>query len=76
MDKARKHYVKKCLDEFGYDAAQVELNTLESSKNLRIEEYDAEERKIIGVGGLNEVIKAIQEEIVVLQNDTKNEIIL
>lgn len=76
IDKVRKHYVKKCLDDFGYDAAQVELNTLENSKRLRLEEYDAEERKITGVGGLNEVIKAIQDEIIVLQNDTKNEIIL
>lgn len=30
MDKARKHYVKICLDEFGYDAAQslIFLNRL------------------------------------------------
>lgn len=76
MDKTRKHYVRKCLEEFGYDAAQVELKTYEENKRLRIEEYNVEEEKIIGVGGLNDAIKIIQDEIITLQNNTKNEIIL
>ena len=60
MDKARKHYVKKCLDEFGYDAAQVELNTLESSKNLRIVEIEFDEERMKEVFG-EEILPIIKE---------------
>lgn len=73
VDKIRKHYVKKLLDEFGYDAAQAELKTLEIAKKSRIEEYNKEEEKITGASGLLKKIELIQEEIIFLQKDTKNE---
>lgn len=76
VDKLRKHNVKKCLDEFEYDSVKTELNTLGIAMNQRIDEFNAEKEKITGAGGLNEVIKAIHDDIITLQNDTKNEILL
>lgn len=76
ISKLRKHYVKLCLNDFDYDLVKAELSTLENVKNQRIDEYNAEKEKITGIGGLNDEIKAIQNEINTLQNDTKNEILL
>lgn len=76
VDKLRKHYVKKYANEFGYDTEIVSLNTLAASKQLREIEYDTENEKVAGTGGLNEIIRRIQEEITTLQNGTKNEILL
>lgn len=76
VDKLRRHHVKECLDKFGYDRELVELNTLDKSKKLRIDEFNIESKKITGPGGLNEVIKTIQDEIVALQNSTQNEVLL
>lgn len=75
-DKIRKHYVKKALDEFEYDIKQGELNTLNVSRKRCSDEFDTEEEKITGKDGLNEKIKAIQEEIINLQSKTKNETLL
>ena len=76
VDKLRKHYVKKFANEFGYDAEIVTLNTLAASKQLRETEYDSENEKVTGTGGLNEIIRGIQDEITTLQNGTKNEMLL
>ena len=42
--------------------------------NQRINEYNIEEEKITGTGGLNDVIKSIQDDITALQTSTKNEV--
>ncbi len=76
VNKIRKHYVKECLNEFDYDAELVRLNTLDATKTLRTNEFNSEAEKITGSGGLNEIAKSIQDEIIALQNDTKNEILL
>lgn len=76
IDKLRKHYVKKCLKEFNYDSIKAKLNTLETVMNQCIYEYNTEEEKITGSGGLNDVIRAIQNEIIDLQSETQNENLL
>lgn len=72
-DRIRKHYVKCCLDEFNYDARTAKLSVLNAARNQRISEYNSEEEKINGPGGLNEKVEVIQNEIISLQNKTKNE---
>ena len=75
-NRVRKHYVKQYLDKFDYETKLFELKKLEVTKDLRISEYDSEEKKITGEDGLDVHIKSIQDDIVSLQNETKNEILL
>ena len=75
-EKLRKHHVRECLDEFGYEAKITELSMLREAMTQRILEYDAEEKKIVGVGGLNSAIQAIQYEITELRKNTVNETLL
>lgn len=72
-DKVRRHHVKKCLDEFGYDSELSNLDKLEEVKSIRNDEYHKEELKIYE---LEKEINIIQKEIQILQNDTKNESLL
>lgn len=72
-DKVRRHHVKKCLDEFGYNSELSNLDKLEEVKSIRDDEYHKEELKIYE---LEEEINIIQKEIQILQNGTKNESLL
>ncbi|MBE5705516.1 MAG: hypothetical protein EGR78_00890 [Erysipelotrichaceae bacterium] len=75
-DRVRKHYVKIYIDEFKYDTEIKDLNLLKSIMELQKDEFNTQEKKIIGPGGLNEKIETINNEISKLQRETKNEIIL
>lgn len=76
ISKLRKHYAKKYLDEFEYDSALMEMKILEKQYKTYADEYDTEQKKISGIGGLEDVIKALEKDISILQSSTKNEIIL
>lgn len=73
IDRVRRHYVKIILDEFNYASHQGKLCTLKASENLRINEFNSEKSKIDGIGGLNEKIDSIQNEIITLQRKTISE---
>lgn len=72
-DKVRRHHVKKCLDEFGYNSELSNLDKLEEVKSIRDDEYHKEELKIYE---LEEEINIIQKEIQILQNGTKMKVSL
>lgn len=74
--KLRYHYIKKQMDEFDYVSKKAMADTLLNAKNQREKEFNDEEDKINGGGGLKECINTILAEIVDLQNQTKNEAIL
>lgn len=76
VNKIRMHYVKECLKEFNYDDESDKLNKLSETKTLRSNEYNYEKEKITGAGGLNEIVNSIRNEIIRLQNSTKNETVL
>lgn len=72
-DKIRKHYVKKELNDFGYENKQVEINFLKNNKTQCDSDYDKENKKKIDI--LN-YIYSIKKEIINLQNETKSELLL
>ncbi|SFO03714.1 Wobble nucleotide-excising tRNase [Pseudobutyrivibrio sp. UC1225] len=75
-EKLRKHYVKMALDNFEYDVAYAELNIAKADKEKYEREFFDEEQKIEGYGGLKEQINRIQNDLLELYSQTKNETLL
>ena len=65
-EKIRFHYVKEELNNFDYDTKNGKITVFEMDLKQRIAEYEAEEQKITGPTGINNEIKAFQNEIVML----------
>ncbi len=75
-EKIRLHYVKEELNNFDYDTKLGQFSVFESELNKRKAEFLIEEQKITGPFGIDSEIQAYQNQIVQLQNQTKNESIL
>ena len=75
-EKIRLHNVKEELISFDFEVKKGQASVLEADLEQRKAEFSVEEQKIIGSTGIDAEIKAYQDEIVKLQNKTKNEAIL
>lgn len=80
QEKAREllrfHSVKEQLEAFEFVVRMRELELLEKQKDLMHDELMNEILKLTGENGINEQIAGLQEKIVELQKETRNEKIL
>lgn len=76
IKKIKYHRIKQLLDEFNYFSKKAEADILFTQNEQRKTEFFNEQNKITGAGGLNEEIETIQNDIMILQNQTKNEKLL
>lgn len=76
IEKMKCHRIKQLLDEFDYSSKNAEAGILLTQNEQRKTEFFIEQNKITGAGGLNEEIETIQKDIMILQNQTKNEKLL
>lgn len=57
ITKMRSHYVKQLMDDFDYTSKKAEADILFTEKNKREKEYNDENNKIIGQGGLKKTMR-------------------
>lgn len=76
QEKLRLHFIKVLLDDFDYSSKIAELKIYESTYQQAQDDFRKEEEKITGKGGIDETIRGYRENILSLQESTKNEELL
>lgn len=72
----RLHNVKLKIDEFDYNSQKVQLEMLAQNKAQAAQDFENENNRIEGPGGLIEQINQKESEISLLKSDTKDEKLL
>lgn len=76
QEKLRLHFIKILLDDFDYSSKVAKLQLYESAYEQAQDEFDKEKERITGKGGIDETIRGYREDVIKLQQSTKNEELL